>query len=84
MRYPGHAALCVCLTPASLLAQNLFLMEALWIRFFPLMAELRRQLHEHKVIGDIVRVESFNGMAFDFDEKHRLWNPGASARESCG
>jgi predicted dehydrogenase len=55
-------------------------MEALWIRFFPLMAELRKQLHEQRVIGDIVRVESYNGMAFAFDAQHRLWNPGACAQ----
>ncbi|KAL2074548.1 hypothetical protein VTL71DRAFT_8326 [Oculimacula yallundae] len=33
-----------------------FLMEAVWTRFFPLVLELQRLLHEEKVIGDISRM----------------------------
>lgn len=37
-------------------ARGVFVMEAMWTRFFPLVTELRRQLYEEKVIGDVHRV----------------------------
>ncbi|KAK9321089.1 hypothetical protein V1517DRAFT_278656 [Lipomyces orientalis] len=39
-------------------SHNLFLMEAVWTRFFPLSLEFQRILHEEKVIGKIRRVTS--------------------------
>ncbi|KAK9364337.1 hypothetical protein V1509DRAFT_636706 [Lipomyces kononenkoae] len=37
-------------------SRHLFIMEAVWVRFFPLALELRKKLHEEKVIGNIRRV----------------------------
>ncbi|KAF9893076.1 hypothetical protein FE257_012487 [Aspergillus nanangensis] len=36
--------------------QGVFVMEAMWTRFFPLVQQLRRVIHHDKVIGDIDRV----------------------------
>ncbi|CAO2658429.1 Nn.00g061520.m01.CDS01 [Neocucurbitaria sp. VM-36] len=33
--------------------KNVFLMEAVWTRFFPLAKELQRLIHEEKAIGDV-------------------------------
>ncbi|OBT99112.1 hypothetical protein VE01_02280 [Pseudogymnoascus verrucosus] len=41
---------------AAARAKGVFLMEALWTRFFPIAKELQRALHEKKLIGDITRV----------------------------
>ena len=35
--------------------KGVFIMEAMWTRFHPLMAELRKQLFDEKVIGDVRR-----------------------------
>ncbi|GAC94658.1 dimeric dihydrodiol dehydrogenase [Pseudozyma hubeiensis SY62] len=55
--------------------KKLFLMEAVWIRFFPLVIELQRLIHEEKVLGEIRRVFSDFGNPFKPDPKHRLYNP---------
>lgn len=34
-------------------AKGVFVMEAVWTRFFPIVHEMKRLLHEEKVIGDI-------------------------------
>lgn len=36
--------------------KGVFVMEALWTRFFPLVSALQKAVHEEKVIGDVVRV----------------------------
>lgn len=33
--------------------KNVFLMEAVWTRFFPIAKELERLIHEEKIIGDV-------------------------------
>ncbi|KAK9427519.1 hypothetical protein V1505DRAFT_417456 [Lipomyces doorenjongii] len=54
---------------------NLFLMEALWTRFFPLSVEFQRQLHEENVIGPIRRVTTDLAYRFTPDIGSRLYNP---------
>lgn len=39
-------------------SKNLFLMEAVWTRFFPLTYALEKVLFEEKAIGDIRRLQS--------------------------
>ncbi|TKY88364.1 hypothetical protein EX895_002716 [Sporisorium graminicola] len=55
--------------------KKLFLMEAVWVRFFPIVLEIQRLIHEEKVLGDIKRVFSDFGNPFKPDPKHRLFNP---------
>ena len=58
-------------------AKGVFVMEAVWTRFFPIVKEMKRLLHEEKVIGDVHR--SFADYAIlDFDTmdpNFRLKNP---------
>ncbi len=53
---------------------NVFLMEAMWTRFFPAMAKLRKLLAEDKV-GKIMTVEADFGVKFDAGPEHRIFNP---------
>ena len=39
-------------------SRNLFLMEAVWTRFFPLTFELQKILFEEQAIGEIRRLQS--------------------------
>ena len=58
--------------------KNLFLMEAVWTRYFPLVLDLQRKLFEDKVLGRIHKVTTDFGMPFDpdnIDAGHRLMNP---------
>ncbi|PWN47731.1 NAD(P)-binding protein [Violaceomyces palustris] len=55
--------------------KNLFLMEAVWTRFFPITIAIQKLLHEDKVLGKIHRVYSDLSMAFKPDPKHRLYAP---------
>lgn len=50
-------------------------MEAMWTRFFPLMAEVRDHLHNKRTIGRILRAQSDFGQQFPKDAKHRGYNP---------
>ncbi|KAE9373066.1 NAD(P)-binding protein [Stipitochalara longipes BDJ] len=47
---------------------GVFVMEAMWTRFFPLTQALHRVLHEDKLVGDIVRV--FADFGLDMDIKN--------------
>ncbi|OBA23323.1 NAD(P)-binding protein [Metschnikowia bicuspidata var. bicuspidata NRRL YB-4993] len=44
---------------------GLFVMEAVWTRFFPLVGHARRLLHEQKVLGDVHRMTADFSMAAD-------------------
>lgn len=56
--------------------KGLFLMEAVWTRFFPLALNLQRLLFEEKIIGNIRRVHADHGQVFDLeDTKSRLLDP---------
>ncbi|KAL4728954.1 hypothetical protein ACLX1H_003360 [Fusarium chlamydosporum] len=37
-------------------AKGVFIMEAMWTRFFPLVKTIQKLVHEEKVIGDVVRL----------------------------
>jgi predicted dehydrogenase len=55
-------------------AEGLFLMEAMWTRFLPHVAEIRRLVAEG-VLGDIVTVMADHGQWFERDPGHRLFAP---------
>jgi predicted dehydrogenase len=55
-------------------AEGLFLMEAMWTRFLPHIAEIRRLLAEG-VLGDIVTVIADHGQWFEKDPEFRLFAP---------
>jgi len=55
-------------------ARGLFLMEAMWTRFFPLMAHLRAMLAEG-VIGEPRLLTADFGFRMAFDPAHRIFNP---------
>ncbi|MGL1902594.1 MAG: Gfo/Idh/MocA family oxidoreductase [Fibrobacterales bacterium] len=54
-------------------SKNLFIMEALWTRFFPLMDKLREIL-DQKRIGEITSLEASFGFSAEFDADSRLFN----------
>jgi len=54
--------------------KGLFLMEAMWTRFFPLMAEVRRWLAEG-LIGDVRIVSADFGFRAAVNPQGRLFNP---------
>lgn len=55
--------------------KNVFLMEAVWIRFFPIMAEIRDLLHRQQILGKILRSTSEFGERMPTDPNHRILNP---------
>jgi predicted dehydrogenase len=54
--------------------KGLFLMEAMWMRFFPAMAQVRQWLAEG-VIGEVKLVQADFFIKRPFDPQHRLYNP---------
>jgi len=59
---------------ATARAKGLFLMEAMWTRFLPHIAEIRRLLAEG-VLGEIVTVTADHGQWFPKDRDSRLFAP---------
>ena len=59
---------------ATARAEGLFLMEAMWTRFLPHIAEIRRLLAEG-ALGDIVTVVADHGQWFEKDPEFRLFAP---------
>ncbi|OAL33522.1 hypothetical protein AYO20_07208 [Fonsecaea nubica] len=63
-------------------ARNVFLMEAMWTRFTPLVHSLRKKLFEEKVIGDIQRTFCDFGLDMNISSlgpESRLKNPNLGA-----
>ncbi|MCO5972490.1 Gfo/Idh/MocA family protein [Actinoallomurus soli] len=54
--------------------RGLFLMEAMWTRFNPVIVKLRSLVSEGR-IGEIKAVYADFSVAHDFDPAHRLWAP---------
>jgi predicted dehydrogenase len=54
--------------------KKLFLMEAMWTRFIPLVVKVR-QLLADRVIGDVQMLVADLGFLVDFDPLHRLFAP---------
>ncbi|GAA5835398.1 hypothetical protein JCM11251_005223 [Rhodosporidiobolus azoricus] len=57
--------------------KKVFLMEAVWTRFFPVTYKFQELVHEKKVIGDIRQLWVDFGMDFYsiLDDSHRVFNP---------
>lgn len=55
-------------------AKNLFLMEAMWTRFMPALAEVRR-IVESGEIGPVHQVNAELGFKSEAGPEHRLFNP---------
>lgn len=53
--------------------RGLFLQEANWTRFFPLLKKLRKMIHQDGVIGEVKHVQADFGVEFPSDVK-RIWN----------
>jgi len=54
--------------------RNLFCMEAMWMRFMPLILEVRK-LIEQKVIGEVRLLTADNGKAIRYDPEHKMFQP---------
>jgi predicted dehydrogenase len=54
--------------------KNLFLMEAMWMRFLPIMAQVRAWVADGK-IGAIQMIKADFCFRTQFDAQHRLFNP---------
>lgn len=54
--------------------KNLFLMEAMWMRFFPAIVQVRRWLQEG-LLGDVRFLQADFCLKIPFDPQHRLYNP---------
>lgn len=62
--------------------RGVFIMEAMWTRFFPLTQALQRALHTDKLVGEIVRVFADFGLDIDikkFGPESRLKNRALGA-----
>lgn len=54
--------------------RGIFLMEAMWARFFPMMTALRQMLGEG-VIGEVRMISADFGFRGDFNPEKRVFNP---------
>lgn len=54
--------------------KSLFLMEAQWMRFMPIIKEIKK-IVDKGIIGEILRIEADFSYRADFDPDHRLFNP---------
>ncbi len=53
---------------------KLFIMEAMWSRYFPLYAKVR-ELIDNKTIGDVQLIQADFGFFSDYNPEGRLFNP---------
>jgi predicted dehydrogenase len=54
--------------------KGVFLMEAMWARFFPALAQIRTWIAQER-IGTVFAVEADFGIHFKIDPEHRILNP---------
>lgn len=54
--------------------KQLFLMEAMWTRYLPLVVKIRQMLADD-VIGHVEMFTADLGFRWEFDPQHRLYNP---------
>ncbi|MBN1409247.1 MAG: Gfo/Idh/MocA family oxidoreductase [Spirochaetales bacterium] len=54
--------------------KNLFLMEAMWMRFLPVINKVEKWIEEG-LIGDVLRLTADLGFYFPFDPASRLYDP---------
>jgi len=59
---------------ASARKQGVFLMEAMWTRFFPAVIQVRNKLTSG-AIGKVLAIEADFGIHFKVGPKHRIFNP---------
>jgi predicted dehydrogenase len=62
--------------------KGVFIMEAMWTRFHPLLLTLQKMLHQQKVIGTVQRVFCDFGLSMDIQSlgsESRLKNPALGA-----
>lgn len=67
---------------AAAKAKGVFIMEAMWTRFFPLMKSIRRLIHEEKKLGAIYRTFCDFGLDIDIPslpDTSRYKNPALGA-----
>lgn len=67
---------------AAAKVRGVFVMEAMWTRFTPLVAHLREKLFQEKIIGDVRRVFCDFGLDMDLESlgsDSRLKNPALGA-----
>ncbi|MGR7002128.1 Gfo/Idh/MocA family protein [Yinghuangia aomiensis] len=55
-------------------AADVFLMEAMWMRFNPLIQRVQATV-ESGALGDVRSVSASFGFPMPYDPEHRLWNP---------
>ena len=55
-------------------SKNLFLMEAMWTRYIPLIVKVREMINEG-VIGELQLLTADLGFRAEYDPQHRLFNP---------
>lgn len=55
--------------------QEQFLMEAMWTRFLPVMEDVRRLVHEERVLGEVHLAQADIGLTQAFEPTHRLFDP---------
>lgn len=54
--------------------KKLFMMEAMWTRFLPVMVQIRKWLHE-EIIGEVKLIRAEFGFNCPFDPESRMFNP---------
>ena len=59
---------------AAAKAKGVFLMEAMWTRFFPAIAQIRKWISSGK-IGEVLALEADFGADFKAGPEHRIHNP---------
>jgi predicted dehydrogenase len=60
---------------ATARAEDRFLMEAMWTRFLPVMADVRHLVQEERALGGVQQLRADIGLTQAFDPDHRLFDP---------